>query len=64
MRFLNDDHTVEIDGHTVAVTGTTGAVHATWTFLSTTSPPHGEVAGDFMLRATLPDGSPVEAAVH
>ncbi len=65
MRFLKDDHTVEIDGHTVAVTGATGRVHATWTLLIDGEPADtAKAAGDFMLRGTLSDGSPVEAAVH
>ena len=59
MRFLKDDHTVEIDGHTVAVTGTTGRVHATWTLLIDGEPADtAKAAGDFMLRGTLADGSP------
>ena len=65
MKLTRDEHTAEIDGHTVSVTGTTGAVHATWTLsIDGQEADRAKAAGDFSLRAELPDGSPVHAAVH
>jgi hypothetical protein len=65
MGLIRHEHSVEIDGHAITVAGRTGPVHAAWT-LSV----DGEVvdrasaAGDFVLRSALPDGAPIEAAVH
>ena len=65
MSLTKNEHTIEIDGHMVEVTGTTGPVHATWTLLiDGEAVDTAKAAGDFTLRGTLADGSPLEAAVH
>ncbi len=56
---------VDVGGHEVSVTGRTGPVHATWTLLvDGQRADTARAAGDFSLRADLPDGSRVHAAVH
>ena len=65
MKLTNDEHTAQVDGHTVSVAGRTGAVHATWTLsIDGVEADRAKAAGDFSLRAALPDGSPVHAEVH
>ena len=65
MGLLRDQHSIEIDGHSVAVIGKTGPVHATWTLcIDGQEADRAKTAGDFTLRGELPDGSPIQAAVH
>jgi hypothetical protein len=65
MGVLHDEHRIRIDGTQVAVKGKTGPVHATWTLsIAGDEVDRATAAGDFRLRGTLPDGTPVEAEVH
>jgi hypothetical protein len=65
MKLTSDEHIAQVDGHTVSVTGRTGAVHATWTLsIDGEKADRARAAGDFSLRAELPDGSSVHATVH
>jgi len=65
MGITRDEHSTEIDGHEVAVTGRTGPVHATWRLLvDGEEVDSAKAAGDFALRTELPEGAPVEAAIH
>lgn len=64
MSIIRDEHSVEVGGHTVAVTGVTGPTHATWTLLiDGREVDRARAAGDFNLRAELPDGSAIRASV-
>jgi hypothetical protein len=65
MKLTSDEHTAQVDGHTVSVTGRTGRVHATWTLsIDGEEADRAKAAGDFTLRAALPDGSALHAEVH
>lgn len=65
MDLMRDEHSVQIDGHTVSVTGASGPVHATWTLLiDGREADSAKAAGDFSLRAELPGGASILAAVH
>jgi hypothetical protein len=65
MSLTKDEHSIDIDGHRVEVTGKTGPVHATWVLaIDGQEADSAKAAGDFVLRAELPDGPPVEVAVH
>lgn len=64
MSLISDDHSVEVGGATVSVRAKTGLVQATWSLLvDDTEVDSATASGDFKLRGTLPDGSPVEAQV-
>ena len=65
MSLTRDEHNIEIDGHQVVVTGKTGPVHATWVLaVDGQEVDSVKAAGDFVLRAELSSGPPVEVAVH
>ena len=66
MSLTRDEHRVRIDGHDVSVSGTTGPIEATWTLSvdGQAADIAKAAAGDFVLEAELPDGSPVQALVH
>lgn len=64
MGIFRNEHKIKIGASEVAVTGQTGPVHATWTLLVDGAPADkAAAAGDFTLRAELPDGSEVRAKV-
>lgn len=65
MSLTRDEHSIEVDGRRVEVTGETGPVHARWTLsVDGREVDSAKAAGDFVLRAELPQGPPVEVEVH
>ena len=64
MSVFNDDHSVQLGSTLVSVTGDSGLMHATWSLLfDGRQVDSAAAAGNFTLRGTLPDGSPVRAEV-
>jgi len=65
MAIFSDDHRVDIRGYAIGITATTGVVHARWSLsVDGVEADTAVAAGDFTLRATLPDGTSVTAQVH